>query len=86
MKKINYAITTITIAIIATVSFGFSGVNMENSISNSNTENGKEIFSAKGCTACHQVETKTVGPSIKTIAEAYKGNKKGLISFFKKIP
>lgn len=48
-----------------------------------NNVNGEEIFAAKGCVACHQVETKTVGPSIKEIATAYDGNKDGLTAFLK---
>ena len=44
---------------------------------------GKELYTAKGCVACHQLETKTVGPSIKDIAAAYDGNKDGLIAFLK---
>lgn len=48
-----------------------------------NNVNGEEIFAAKGCVACHQVETKLVGPSIKEIATAYDGNKDGLTRFLK---
>jgi len=44
---------------------------------------GKELYTAKGCVACHQLEIKTVGPSIKDIAAAYEGNKDGLIAFLK---
>lgn len=44
---------------------------------------GKEVFASKGCVACHQTETKTVGPALKEIAAAYKGNKTGLIAFLK---
>lgn len=47
------------------------------------TISGEEIFTAKGCVACHQLETKTVGPSLKEIAAAYDGNKDGLIAFLK---
>lgn len=47
------------------------------------TVSGEQIFTSKGCVACHQLETKTVGPSLKTIAEAYDGNKDGLMAFLK---
>ena len=30
---------------------------------------------AKGCTACHAVDKKVVGPSYKDVAKKYKGNK-----------
>lgn len=44
---------------------------------------GQTIFQSKGCTACHQVSVDTVGPSLKKIANAYSGNKKGLVKFLK---
>lgn len=34
-------------------------------------KDGAEFFTASGCVACHQLEVKTVGPSIKDIAAAY---------------
>ncbi len=45
------------------------------------TEAGKEKFTASGCIACHQVDVKTVGPSLKDIATAYADNKDGLAAF-----
>jgi len=47
------------------------------------TISGEEVFTSKGCVACHQLETKTVGPSLKEIAAAYDGNKDGLTAFLK---
>lgn len=44
---------------------------------------GEELYTEAGCVACHQPDAKVVGPSIKNIAEAYKDNKDGLISFMK---
>lgn len=44
---------------------------------------GKDLFSSNGCLACHHQERKVVGPSLKTIAIAYDGNKEGMISFLK---
>lgn len=44
---------------------------------------GEEIYTNAGCVACHQPDAKTVGPSIKSIAEAYKENQAGLINFMK---
>ncbi|MGE0561337.1 MAG: c-type cytochrome [Flavobacteriales bacterium] len=32
---------------------------------------GEELYKTSGCTACHKVEGKLVGPSIKDIAAAY---------------
>lgn len=48
-----------------------------------NNVNGEEIFAGKGCVACHQLDAKTVGPSLKDIAAAYDGNKDGLTAFLK---
>src|SRR6187431_1910483 len=45
---------------------------------------GKEIFEGKGnCVACHQVDQKIVGPSIKEIAKIYKDKNGNMIGFFK---
>ncbi len=44
---------------------------------------GKALFLNNGCVACHQVDKKTVGPSIKEIAAAYDGKKEDLIKFLK---
>ena len=42
---------------------------------------GKSNFSSNGCIACHQPKSKIVGPSLETIANAYKDNEEGLIAF-----
>jgi len=44
---------------------------------------GKTVFQSKGCTACHQPQVDTVGPSLKTIAKTYNGKKEDLIKFLK---
>ncbi|WP_318349583.1 c-type cytochrome [Aquipluma nitroreducens] len=44
---------------------------------------GEKLFKDKGCTVCHQLNTKLVGPPLKTIATAYTNNKKGLVAFLK---
>ena len=45
---------------------------------------GKEIFEGKGnCVACHQVDQKIVGPSIKEIAKIYKEKNGNMINFLK---
>lgn len=49
----------------------------------SGSVSGEEIFTSKGCVACHQADTKTVGPSLKDIAAAYNGNAEGLTAFLK---
>lgn len=37
-------------------------------------EDGAALLKKNGCTACHQVAAKTVGPALKAIAEKYAGN------------
>lgn len=37
-------------------------------------DDGAALFKKSNCTTCHQAEKKTVGPSIKAIAEKYKGD------------
>lgn len=44
---------------------------------------GSDLFMDNGCVACHQMDAKTVGPSIKEIGAAYAGNAEGLTSFMK---
>lgn len=45
---------------------------------------GKEIFEGKGnCTACHQVDQKLIGPSLKEIAKVYKDKNGNMAGFFK---
>jgi cytochrome c len=45
------------------------------------TQAGSDLFTASGCVACHQVDTKTVGPSLKDIAAGYADNDEGLTAF-----
>jgi len=46
-------------------------------------KNGKSLFMENGCVACHQVDKKTVGPAVKTIATSYAGKKDDLVKFLK---
>ena len=46
-------------------------------------QDGEKLFRSKGCSACHQPATKSVGPSLKEIAKAYAGKKSQLIKFLK---
>lgn len=44
---------------------------------------GEKLFTEKTCTTCHKPDVKLVGPSLKTIATAYNGNKDGIKAFLK---
>jgi cytochrome c len=46
-------------------------------------EAGKNLYNSSGCVACHQLDVKTVGPSVKEVAAAYADNRDGLIAFLK---
>ena len=43
---------------------------------------GKELFSSKGCVACHNETSKIIGPSVADIAKAY-GNNDDLFAFLR---
>ncbi|HHG74080.1 MAG TPA: c-type cytochrome [Persephonella sp.] len=45
--------------------------------------NGEALFKAKGCSACHQPEKESVGPSLSKISQVYSKDKSKLISFLK---
>lgn len=36
-------------------------------------QTGEELFKAKGCAACHSIDTKLVGPAYKEVAAKYAG-------------
>jgi cytochrome c len=44
---------------------------------------GKQIFESNNCMACHQLSTKSVGPSVADIAKIYKEKKGNMIAFLK---
>ncbi len=44
---------------------------------------GKELFTSKGCVACHQVDTKVVGPALKNIAKTYADKKGNMFDFLR---
>lgn len=47
-------------------------------------ELGKTIFEGQGnCFACHQVDKKIIGPSIKEIAKIYKDKNADMVAFLK---
>src|SRR3970040_126026 len=47
-------------------------------------ELGKEIFEGKGnCVSCHQVDKKSIGPSVQDIAKIYKEKKGDIVAFLK---
>ena len=53
-------------------------------VSQTPEEFGKSIFEGKGnCAACHRIDEKLVGPSVKEIAKSYKVQNGDMVSFLK---
>jgi len=47
-------------------------------------ELGQSIFEGKGnCISCHQVDTKSIGPSVQEIAKIYKDKNANMVAFLK---
>jgi cytochrome c len=44
-------------------------------------ENGKVVYDANNCVACHQINEKVIGPSLATIASVYKEKNGDLKAF-----
>ncbi len=64
--------------VIATAVLGFAVT-----VSGAMAADGEALFKSNGCAACHQANVKTVGPSLKEIAQAYKGKEGDMIKFLK---
>ncbi|UFH36306.1 c-type cytochrome [Flavobacterium acetivorans] len=45
---------------------------------------GEQLFNGKGnCASCHQIDVKSIGPSVQEIAKMYKDKNSDMISFLK---
>ena len=67
--------TALTIATAATLMIAFTGQAQAN----------EELAVKSGCTACHKVDTKLVGPAYKEVAAKYKGDKDAVAKLSKKV-
>ena len=45
----------------------------------------EKLIQANGCTACHSVDKKLIGPGYKDVAAKYRGNKSAAADLFKKV-
>ena len=63
-------------------SLGLSSIFLVN-ISAQDTQNGKAMFEAKGCAVCHKPNMDTIGPSLRTIANAYAGREMDMLTYLK---
>ena len=48
-------------------------------------DDGEALFSKSGCTSCHSIDKKVVGPSMKDVAAKYAGDKKAQAMLEKKV-
>ena len=48
-------------------------------------ESGNDLLDKHKCSSCHKLDKKTVGPSVKEIAEKYAGNKDAQATLEKKV-
>lgn len=44
---------------------------------------GEKLFTEKTCVSCHQIDTKVVGPAIKTIVKVYDEKNGNIVNFLK---
>ena len=59
---------------IAVIAFGFTAFGFAALVASTGHASEK-LFKDSGCTACHAMEKKLVGPALKDIAAKYKGKK-----------
>ncbi|MGD8909502.1 MAG: c-type cytochrome [Chromatiales bacterium] len=54
-------------------------------VANANAEDASALATQRGCMACHQLETKVVGPAYKDVAAKYKDQEGALDSLVAKV-
>jgi cytochrome c len=54
-------------------------------VANANAEDASALATQRGCMACHQLETKVVGPAYKEVAAKYKDQEGALDSLVAKV-
>jgi cytochrome c len=54
-------------------------------VANASAEDAMALATQRGCMACHQLETKVVGPAYKEVAAKYKGQDGALDSLVAKV-
>jgi cytochrome c len=48
-------------------------------------DDGEALFKSSGCSSCHSVDMKVVGPALKDVAAKYAGDKKAQAKLEKKV-
>ena len=84
MKKVAFLVCLFVLISCKKESEATFGQPIPNEVSQTPEELGKSIFEGKGnCAACHRIDEKLVGPSVKEIAKSYKAQNGDLVSFLK---
>ena len=84
MKKVAFLVCLFVLISCKKESEETFGQPNPNEVSQTPEEFGKSIFEGKGnCAACHRIDEKLVGPSVKEIAKSYKVQNGDLVSFLK---
>jgi cytochrome c len=73
----KFSVLDIAIAAAAAVVFFLAG--------QASANDADKLASAKGCTACHALDKKLVGPSFKDVARKYDGSKDALAALERKV-
>lgn len=48
-------------------------------------QSGEDLMKKHGCTACHQIDKKVVGPAYQDVAAKYKGDPKAATTLFESV-
>ena len=80
MRKIIYSIALFSLVCCNKKQEATSN---DNPVSEVSINNGKLLFEASNCAACHQINEKIVGPSLQNIAQIYTSKKANLVQFLK---
>ena len=84
MKKVAFLVCLFVLISCKKENETTFGQPIPNEVSQTPEELGKSIFEGKGnCAACHRIDEKLVGPSVKEIAKSYKAQNGDLVSFLK---
>ena len=84
MKKIAFLVCLLVLISCKKESEETFGQPNPSEVSQTPEELGKSIFEGKGnCAACHRIDEKLVGPSLKDIANIYIAQNGDLVSFLK---
>ena len=69
--KIRYVVTVVAAMSLSSAAYS--------------ADSGEELFNNSKCNSCHKLDKRTVGPSVKEIAEKYAGNSDAQAMLEKKV-